>query len=48
MAGNFTAYGADEAKVQADLAALQKLLAQQAARKPDAVAGGRCNDERRG
>ena len=29
MAGNFTAYGADEAKVQADLSALQKLLAQQ-------------------
>jgi uncharacterized protein len=29
MAGNFTAYGADEAKVQADLTALQKLLAQQ-------------------
>jgi hypothetical protein len=28
MAGNFTAYGADEAKVQADLSALQKLLAQ--------------------
>ncbi|HSY14958.1 MAG TPA: UPF0182 family protein, partial [Jatrophihabitantaceae bacterium] len=31
MAGNFTAYGADEAKVQADLQALQKLLAQQSA-----------------
>ena len=29
MAGNFTAYGADEAKVQADLTALQKLLAEQ-------------------
>jgi hypothetical protein len=29
MAGNFTLYGADEAKVQADLQALQKLLAQQ-------------------
>jgi hypothetical protein len=28
MAGNFTLYGADEAKVQADLVALQKLLAQ--------------------
>jgi hypothetical protein len=30
MAGNFTAYGTDEAKVQQDLQALQKLLAQQA------------------
>ncbi len=30
-AGNFTAYGADEAKVQADLTALQALLAQVAA-----------------
>jgi uncharacterized protein len=29
MAGNFTLYGADEAKVQADLVQLQKLLAQQ-------------------
>jgi hypothetical protein len=29
MAGNFTLYGAEEAKVQADLTALQKLLAQQ-------------------
>jgi uncharacterized membrane protein (UPF0182 family) len=29
MAGNFTAYGADEAKVQADLAALKTLLARQ-------------------
>ena len=29
QAGNYTAYGADETKVQADLAALQKLLAQQ-------------------
>jgi uncharacterized membrane protein (UPF0182 family) len=29
MAGNFTLYGADEAKVQVDLQALQKLLAQQ-------------------
>ena len=29
-AGNFTAYGAAEAKVQQDLQALQKLLAQQA------------------
>jgi hypothetical protein len=29
MAGNFTAYGADEAKVQADLSSLQKLLAEQ-------------------
>jgi hypothetical protein len=28
-AGNYTAYGADETKVQADLAALEKLLAQQ-------------------
>jgi uncharacterized membrane protein (UPF0182 family) len=34
MAGNFTLYGADEAKVQADLTALQKLLAQQAAPSP--------------
>ena len=34
MAGNFTAYGADEAKVQADLKALQTLLAQQAAATP--------------
>ncbi|MHB8488336.1 MAG: UPF0182 family protein [Candidatus Dormibacteria bacterium] len=29
QAGNYTAYGADETRVQADLAALQKLLAQQ-------------------
>jgi len=29
MAGNFTLYGAEEAKLQADLTALQKLLAQQ-------------------
>ncbi len=29
QAGNYTAYGADETKVQADLAALEKLLAQQ-------------------
>jgi hypothetical protein len=28
-AGNFTAYGADETKVQQDLTALQALLAQQ-------------------
>jgi uncharacterized membrane protein (UPF0182 family) len=34
MAGNFTAYGADEAKVQADLTALQKLLAQQSSSSP--------------
>jgi uncharacterized protein len=34
MAGNFTAYGADEAKVQADLQQLQKLLAQQAGTSP--------------
>ena len=34
MAGNFTAYGADEAKVQADLTALQKLLAQQSPASP--------------
>ena len=34
MAGNFTAYGADEAKVQADLTALQKLLAQQSSASP--------------
>ncbi len=34
MAGNFTAYGADEAKVQADLKKLQTLLAQQAAASP--------------
>ncbi|MGA8634046.1 MAG: hypothetical protein WB805_04220, partial [Candidatus Dormiibacterota bacterium] len=34
MAGNYTSYGADEAKVQADLKALQALLAQQAAASP--------------
>jgi uncharacterized membrane protein (UPF0182 family) len=34
MAGNYTAYGADEAKVQADLKSLQALLAQQAAASP--------------
>ncbi|MFI5287575.1 MAG: UPF0182 family protein, partial [Candidatus Dormibacteria bacterium] len=34
MAGNFTAYGADEAKVQADLTQLQKLLAQQSSASP--------------
>ena len=42
MAGNYTAYGVDEAKVQADLKALQTLLAQQAGAVPLAVAvGGR-------
>ena len=39
MAGNFTAYGADETKVQADLTALQTLLAQQSA-APPSIAGG--------
>jgi hypothetical protein len=34
MAGNFTLYGAEEAKVQADLTALQKLLAQQSSSSP--------------
>jgi uncharacterized protein len=34
MAGNYTLYGADEAKVQADLTQLQKLLAQQAGTSP--------------
>jgi uncharacterized membrane protein (UPF0182 family) len=34
MAGNYTLYGADEAKVQADLQQLQKLLAQQAGTSP--------------
>ena len=49
MAGNFTLYGADEAKVQADLQALQKLLAQAGGiAEPVAIAGDRRNDERRG
>ncbi len=34
MAGNYTAYGADEAKVQADLKQLQTLLAKQSAPSP--------------
>jgi len=34
MAGNFTAYGADEAKVQADLKKLQTLLAEAAGTSP--------------
>jgi uncharacterized protein len=34
MAGNYTLYGVDEAKVQKDLQTLQKLLAQQAATSP--------------
>jgi uncharacterized membrane protein (UPF0182 family) len=34
MAGNYTLYGVDEAKVQADLQQLQKLLAQQAGTSP--------------
>ena len=34
MAGNFTLYGVDEAKVQKDLQQLQVLLAQQATASP--------------
>jgi uncharacterized protein len=34
MSGNYTLYGVDEAKVQADLQQLQKLLAQQAGTSP--------------
>jgi uncharacterized protein len=34
VAGNYTLYGVDEAKVQADLTQLQKLLAQQAGTSP--------------
>ena len=48
MAGNFTVYGADEAKVQADLQALQKLARPAGGGEPVAVAGSRWNDERRG